>query len=143
METVEIQRLVYASTFNLGRIDSAPVALRDILSASRRNNSRDGITGYLIFDGETFLQILEGPKAAVEATAARIEADKRHRAMSVLGFRPSSDRLFPNWSMAGYLRSPTHQEVFARHGFAGKIDRSTLSEHRVVSMAVELSNVAV
>ena len=140
MTTIENHRLVYASAFSLGRIDSAPVALRDILSVSRRNNARDGITGYLIFDGETFLQILEGLKATVEATAARIEADKRHREMSVLAFKASANRLFPDWSMAGYLRSPTHQAVFERHGFAGKLDRSMLSENRVVSLAVDLSD---
>ncbi len=143
MDTIETHRLVYASTFNLGRIDSAPIALRDILSASRRNNAKDGITGYLIFDGETFLQILEGPRSAIEVVVLRIENDKRHRAMTVLGFKPSSGRLFPDWSMAAYLRSEAHQEVFTRHGFAGKINRSTLSDNRVVSLAIELSTLTV
>jgi hypothetical protein len=33
--------------------------LGDILAVSRRNNKRDGITGYLVSDGTWFLQILE------------------------------------------------------------------------------------
>ncbi|PTM41538.1 BLUF domain-containing protein [Bosea sp. 124] len=138
MDTIAIHRLVYVSKFNLGRVDSAPAALRDILSASRRNNAKDGVTGYLIFDGE-FLQILEGAEATVSGTFARIEGDSRHRQTSVLEWKPSSTRLFPTWSMAAYLRSPAHEAVFARHGLGGKIDRGTLSADRVVSLAMELS----
>ena len=46
--------------------------MREILSASQRNNSRDGITGFLIFDKTWFVQILEGERAQVTETYTRI-----------------------------------------------------------------------
>ena len=39
---------------------------------ARRCNVRDGVTGALICRDDLFLQMLEGPEAAVEATHARI-----------------------------------------------------------------------
>ena len=44
--------------------------LAGILSSARRNNPRDGITGALICRDDLFLQLLEGPEAAVEALIA-------------------------------------------------------------------------
>ncbi|RVU14940.1 BLUF domain-containing protein [Methylobacterium oryzihabitans] len=39
--------------------------MRKILSASQRNVSRDGITGFLVVDTTWFVQILEGERARV------------------------------------------------------------------------------
>ena len=41
--------------------------LSEILLTARRNNERDGITGALICRRDLYLQLLEGPQAAVEA----------------------------------------------------------------------------
>lgn len=136
---MEIFRLVYTSTFNLGRVESAPVALRDILSASRRNNAEHGVTGYLIFDGETFLQVLEGSPEAVTTTFNRIKADPRHRRLTTLSSRTASHRLFPNWAMDGYLRRMDQNDVFRRHGVEGRIDRDALQGDQIIALAIELS----
>ena len=49
-----LRQLVYISTATPGTaVDPAP-----ILTASRRNNARDRITGLLWFDGKRFLQAL-------------------------------------------------------------------------------------
>jgi len=137
--TSPLLRLVYASTFNFGRVSHAPSALRDILSSSRRNNLGAGITGYLIFDGETFLQILEGAEAAVLQTFARIEADERHRLVDILTSEAAESRRFDAWSMAGYLRTPQHDEVFREHGIDGKLRREHLTGPQVLGLAVALS----
>lgn len=136
---MELSRLVYTSTFNLGRVESAPVALRDILSTSRRNNAEHGVTGYLIFDGETFLQVLEGFSQAVTATFGRIEADPRHRRLSTLSSRVAPRRLFQSWAMDGYLRRSDQNDVFRRHGIEGRIDRDALQGDQIIALAVELS----
>ena len=61
-------------------------ALNGILLTARRNNPRDAITGALICRQDLYLQLLEGPQAAVEA---------RYSSVS----RPATERLFPNWAM--------------------------------------------
>lgn len=73
--------------------------LRQILTTSRRNNARLGVTGALLYSADQFLQVLEGPMSVVEDLLHRIEADPRHRDLSILTRGPVSQRAFPNWSM--------------------------------------------
>jgi hypothetical protein len=75
--------------------------LAGILMDARRCNGRDGITGALICRDDLFLQLLEGPPDAVEATYARISSDDRHIEVRALTRRSIAltARLFPDWSM--------------------------------------------
>jgi Sensors of blue-light using FAD len=74
--------------------------LDDILTVSRFNNARDGITGALICRGDLYLQLIEGPDAAIAATYARIAGDAdRHVNVQPLVSRPAADRMFPGWAM--------------------------------------------
>lgn len=90
------QQLIYISTMRLPMI--AP-EIDQILRASRRNNARDGITGVLVVGSNRFLQLLEGPPAAVTATYARIREDKRHYAAVVLDGREVEQRACADWTM--------------------------------------------
>ncbi|MEH3036808.1 MAG: BLUF domain-containing protein [Sphingomonas adhaesiva] len=73
---------------------------REVMDVSCRNNARDGLTGLLYFDGKRFLQALEGERAMVERTYARIVADPRHRAPVVLSSGEVPVREFGAWTMA-------------------------------------------
>jgi hypothetical protein len=103
----DIYQLVYRSTYRSGRIDNTLSALRGIVKSSSRNNAARQITGYLVFDGDTFLQILEGAPADVLETFARIETDERHREAVVIDKRMVEQRDFPTWSMGGALWTST------------------------------------
>ncbi|PZO02828.1 MAG: blue light sensor protein [Hyphomicrobiales bacterium] len=138
MPSTPLYRLAYSSTYRAGRIDSELSALRDILSQSRKNNEKADVTGYLIFDGDTFVQVLEGPRENVEATMSRIARDDRHRDVSVLAIHPTAGRAFHGWKMGGYRRSARQDPIFAAHGFPGKIERSQLSFETAVSLAEAL-----
>lgn len=139
MSTAPLHRLVYTSVYRAGRVDNALSALRAILSTSRKNNEAADVTGYLIFDGNSFIQVLEGPAAALEATMARIAGDERHRDVAVLGSQPAEARIFREWKMGGYRRSPQQDPIFAAHGVSGPIDRSALTYETAVSLAQALS----
>ena len=90
-----LHRLIYVSRpFGFGT-----AMLGGILVAARRNNARDGLTGALICRADLYLQLLEGPPAAVAATYARIEADDRHCNIERLVSAATADRLFPGWEM--------------------------------------------
>lgn len=73
--------------------------LSHILFQARRNNMRDDITGALICRGDLYLQLIEGPEAAVAALYAKITRDDRHVEVTELLRHTITERLFPDWAM--------------------------------------------
>jgi hypothetical protein len=99
-----IHRLVY---YSRNRLTNGPLnawMIKDILAASRANNTRVGVTGALMFNAGCFAQVLEGPRGAVEDTFERIQQDERHGEVSLLDFGPVAYRAFATWSM-GFVGS--------------------------------------
>lgn len=90
-----MRQLLYASNTSL---DVAEETLQDILSSSRRNNVKGGITGVLLHLEGGFMQVLEGDAGEVSKTFERICKDKRHWKTSVLLDR-EAPRAFAEWSM--------------------------------------------
>ncbi len=134
-----LRQLIYVSTYNYGRSGSALGSVRAILKTSLANNVRVGITGYLIFDGEGFLQILEGGRSSVETMFEAIEADPRHRDVHLVGRLEVAERAFCSWEMGRYLRRPEEAAIFARHGAVGPIMQAALSAEEAVSLALSLA----
>ncbi len=100
--------------------------LNGILMTSRRNNPRDAITGALICRHDLYLQLLEGPQAAVEARYGRIVRDDRHLEVVKRVSRPITDRLFPNWAMRD---DPARSWMWtAEEIHKGALDRASPSE---------------
>jgi hypothetical protein len=92
---MQITQIIYSSKpFGF---DSS--VLDDILTVSRRNNVRDGVTGTLICRADMYLQLIEGPDAPLQALYARITADDRHLEINHLISRSVTDRMFPKWAM--------------------------------------------
>jgi hypothetical protein len=98
-----IEQLLYISTVS----STEAVDLDTILATSRRNNRANGVTGLLMYNGKRFLQVLEGPAEAVEATFNRIRRDSRHRGAVLLARRTIEQREFGDWSM-GFRDSEAH-----------------------------------
>ena len=73
--------------------------LNGILADSRRNNTRDGLTGCLVCRSDIYLQLLEGDPTAVEAAFSRIRGDNRHLQVERLSACAVDERLFPDWAM--------------------------------------------
>jgi hypothetical protein len=92
-----VRRIVYLSTATRLMSD---VELMDVLRVSRENNTRDGVTGLLLYQGGNFIQLLEGEAAAVDAVYARVMKDPRHHSVLRMLDNESPERLFPDWSMA-------------------------------------------
>jgi hypothetical protein len=111
--------------------------LAGILLDARRCNERDGITGALICREDLYLQLLEGPEQAVEATYVRILRDDRHANINRLVRRDitQDDRLFPRWSM---LDDPAQSWIWTRAQVKrGAIDDA--SEAEVIGLFERLS----
>lgn len=71
-----------------------------LLTVSRANNGACGVTGILYYGNKMFLQILEGPREAVEETFKRIKKDSRHVSVRVIEKVPIDTREFKDFSMA-------------------------------------------
>jgi hypothetical protein len=99
--TNALYRLVYRSRNRIaGSSGDTDQAVQDILSVSRRNNARLGVTGALMFNSGCFLQTLEGMHDPLMELFKHIERDKRHDEVSILTCEPITERVFGNWSMA-------------------------------------------
>jgi Sensors of blue-light using FAD len=92
---MSLMQLYYAST----PFGFTNPLLNQILSASRRNNARNDITGALICRADLYLQVLEGPRNAVTATFQRILADDRHYDVALISSGDVAERMFPQWHM--------------------------------------------
>ena len=123
---MRVVQLIYASRpfgFDAGALD-------DILATARHNNARRDLTGALICRHDLFMQLLEGPRAAVTATFGRILRDDRHVEVSLLWCGDAAERLFPDWSMRD---DPVRSWMWSREELRnGAIANATAEECRQV-----------
>ena len=63
------------------------------------SNALQGITGLLVYDGTTFLQIVEGGEEALLALFVRLRRDDRHQKVVIVDDRDIGVRSFGTWSM--------------------------------------------
>lgn len=87
-------------------------ALDELLVHARTANEAVGITGLLLYRDHRFLQLLEGPEAAVREKMSLITEDPRHDHVTVLLEEDVPRRQFPGWTM-GYAAEDSlrHAEV--------------------------------
>lgn len=96
--------------------------LAEILKKSRAHNTRDGISGLLIYrfapsEGRAnFMQLLEGDKDRVLAAYDRIKADSRHHTKIVLEQGEIARSSFPDWSMG--FRNADEADLAGFEGYA-------------------------
>jgi hypothetical protein len=93
MASEALHRLIYMSTaVGVLRADE----LDRIVIRSRAANTGAGITGLLLFHEGSFLQLLEGPAAALASLLLRIRGDRRHSGLITLRAGPCAARVFPD-----------------------------------------------
>lgn len=73
--------------------------LRNISQSAQSNNSHLDISGMLLFSGDHFLQVLEGPSERLELLFHKIKQDDRHTDIEVILRSPIEKRLFGSWAM--------------------------------------------
>lgn len=73
--------------------------LSALLQQCRDNNQKLGITGMLLYQNGTFLQLLEGEQQVVMDLYNTISKDHRHTAIHTVLDGEIAERNFPDWSM--------------------------------------------
>ena len=98
---MDLYQIIYSSRNCMaGTPEEVEREIQSILQASRKNNTLDGITGALLFNGHGFAQVLEGTLDAIEKTYERIQCDSRHSDVVLLSNGACGARTFSDWSMA-------------------------------------------
>ena len=128
-------RLIYCSTVN-GIGDKE---IEAILDKSRANNALDNITGALIYDGQHFLQCLEGSRLNVSKRFLVISQDNRHKDVELIDFSLIKERRFAQWTM-GYAGSSTFDpEIISTYSPDGFNPRKMIFSDAIVDMMWRLS----
>ncbi len=91
-----MKRVIYCSQ---ATTDLSPDELVALLESARRENTKTGITGMLLYCSQSFLQVLEGDPSHLESTYGRITGDDRHTNLRMLMNADVSAPLFPDWTM--------------------------------------------
>lgn len=88
------------SLLYVSRSLATPADVLDIVEMSRSRNARLQVTGALVASRSRFAQILEGPRAGVDALMDSIRRDSRHSGVEVLLYDDIAQRRFADWTLA-------------------------------------------
>lgn len=92
----EIYRVMYVSKaprpLTNGELD-------DLLAGAQARNRAHGISGLLVYDAGSFLQVLEGPTDRISTLVGNIERDPRHEDVIFLSAGAVEARYFEGWGM--------------------------------------------
>ncbi len=97
-----VENLNYTLYISTADREMGAESLAELLAECRDNNGRNGITGMLLYKAGTFMQILEGPRDAVNDLMERVQRDPRHHNLMVIDSNDLQARNFPDWTM-GFL----------------------------------------
>lgn len=131
-----LHHLIYASvpTDGLEITD-----IQAILAAARRRNATLGVTGFLAFRHDIFLQVIEGGRGEVSDVFCRIARDVRHRQIEILSFHEIAARSFADWSMGMLAISPRHRGIIVQHSSHDELQPAALHGAGVLSLLVALA----
>ena len=90
--------IVYMSEY-VGNSNSMFSDIGDIITTSKANNPKRGITGILLYHKGNFVQVLEGEEAALRGLMQIIEKDERHKDLRYLVDENITERGFDQWNM--------------------------------------------
>ena len=134
-------RLLYASRSER-EIDDALVA--SILEISQKHNAEHGITGILCTysQGNVFLQVLEGGRAAVNALYGNIVRDPRHRDVTLLDYAEIPERRFASWRMGSVNLNRVNLGSILRFSESPVLDPFSMSGPASLALLEELTSTA-
>ena len=91
--------------------------ITDILKLARDFNSKNNISGCLLYHNQEFIQILEGDKKIVKDLYANIGNDDRHTNIILIAEGEKEERTFNDWNMAYHKLSDDDVQNMSRELF--------------------------
>ena len=94
-----LYRLIYHSVSRVSGGGALRDTLADIDDRASQRNIELGVTGALFACNGRFLQVLEGPKEAVQLAFGAISVDSRHSDLQIVESRAVNSRQFADWGV--------------------------------------------
>ncbi|PTQ91310.1 BLUF domain-containing protein [Agitococcus lubricus] len=130
-------RLIYVSTAH-EKIEKDE--FRKILDAANRLNSQKGLTGMLAFNGNYFLQALEGDREEVNRLYNKLNLDERHHNLAVLKFEEIQHRQWSSWSMGFAAAKTENKLLFLKYSAGNIFNPYTMSGDGAEKLLLELTD---
>ncbi|MGL4237586.1 BLUF domain-containing protein [Tabrizicola sp.] len=133
---MNLTRLVYYSQRN----PSMSLKLDELLVTCKRNNAPANVTGILHYNGNYFLQVLEGGRAEVSAIYHRIAADPRHINIILISCQDVRERIFPSWSMGLHEgMGEATRKIFLRYFPSSNVNPEAVSVDSLLDFLQDVS----
>ncbi|WP_179339555.1 BLUF domain-containing protein [Winogradskyella ludwigii] len=78
----------------------SPKDIELMLIKAKRKNKKHKITGCIVYSGNKFIQMIQGPKQEITDLYKDIKADNRHFSVITLLEKASKEKIWSDWSMA-------------------------------------------
>jgi hypothetical protein len=134
-----LRRLIYVSAFSPvfpREREEQDYVIAAIVRASIRNNGENGVTGLLLVHQRHFLQALEGSAEAVQGLYERIQQDRRHTNLRLIGLDRCDRRQFPDWSMSARRATGVDGAVLGDLDRAHATDPSALGPDAALNLLI-------
>ena len=111
-------QLCYASH---AKVPFDAAQLTQLLGIARKNNDSVGVSGLLLYENHSFVQVLEGETGMVMPLYEKIRKDPRHDRMLLIFKREIEVRSFGSWSMGFFhVDRKSVEELPGYHNFFTK-----------------------
>jgi blue light- and temperature-responsive anti-repressor len=132
---MDLIQFVYHSRMVIARSGLSRLAEFSLIHKTAvKNNRFNGISGFLVFSKDKFIQVLEGERKLVFETFDRIKRDDRHTDITVLGAAPCQSRAFPDWLMGAMSDDVQIQEAMLGAGIGGNTDITRLNAGQIIKV---------
>ncbi|RRS03342.1 BLUF domain-containing protein [Aquabacterium soli] len=128
-------RLLYASR---AAEPLVPDTIEAILASSRRRNPALGVTGLLCHSGDTFMQVIEGGREAVNQLYTRICQDLRHSDVILLHYEEIAERRFAGWTMGQVNLQRVNPSILLKYSEKPVLDPYAASGQAAMALLQEL-----
>lgn len=133
---MNLTRLVYYSQRN----PALSLNVEELLGVCQRNNSAMNVTGILHYNGNYFLQVLEGGRAEVSSIYHRIAADPRHVNIILISCMDVRERIFPTWSMGLHEGMDAEtRNIFLRYFPSNTVNPEAVSTESLLDFLQDVS----
>jgi Sensors of blue-light using FAD len=138
-DTMAMIQLTYFSKPVFEKASDLMPMVKAVLDVAIPANVSRNITGYLMFDKDWFVQVLEGEEADVTRLYEKISLDRRHKDVQLKSKRKATNRDLAGWSMGAVLKSVETQEVLLKHGIGSSLNPLNMTHDQIVAVAQDLS----